>query len=66
LTRIDIGLNRQRARADAHANYVYKIDEEIDNMNTEELKAYAKACRNGWKDLIVHEGEGVGSVCVNS
>ena len=34
-------------------------------MNTEELKVYAKACHNGLKDLIVHEVEGVGSVCVN-
>ena len=35
-------------------------------MNIEELKAYAKACRNGWKYRIVHEEMGVGSVCVNS
>lgn len=34
-------------------------------MNFEELKVYAKAFRNGWKDLIVHEEEDVRSICVN-
>ena len=66
LTEIDIGLNRQRARANAGANFVYKTDEEIDNMYTEDIKEYARACRNGWQELIVNEEEGVGLVCVNS
>lgn len=34
-------------------------------MNIEDPKAYAKAFRNGWQDLIVHEEVGVESVCVN-
>ena len=34
-------------------------------MNTHEPKAYAKACHNGQQGLILHEEEGVGSVCVN-
>lgn len=34
-------------------------------MNIEELNVYAKASRNGWKDIIFHEEEGVESVCIN-
>ena len=34
-------------------------------MNIEELKSYVNGCRNGWKDLTVHEEEGIGSTCVN-
>ena len=34
-------------------------------MNIGELKAYANGFCNGGKDLIVHEEEGVVSVCVN-
>ena len=34
---VDVCLNRQRARENAHANFVYCIDEEIDNMNVEYL-----------------------------
>lgn len=34
-------------------------------MNIEELKVYAKCCRNDFQDLIFHEEEGVGSICVN-
>ena len=63
LTRIDIDLNRQRAWAKVHANFVYKKNEDIGNMNIEELKAYAKGCHNGWQDLIVHEEDGVWLVC---
>ena len=62
---IDIGLNRQRAREDAHDNFVYSTDNEIDNMSIEELRTYAKNYHNGWQDLIIHEEEGMRSVCVN-
>jgi len=65
LGRIDIGLNRKRARDNVHSNFVYNKDEEIENMNIEELRAYAKHCCNGWQDVILHGEEGVGSVCVN-
>ena len=34
---VDVCLNRQRARENARANFVYCIDEEIDNMNFEDL-----------------------------
>ena len=57
---VDVCLNQQIACENAHANFVYYTDEEIDNMNVEDLKIYAKNCRNGWKDLILHEEEGMG------
>ena len=62
---VDVCLNQQRARKNAHANFVYYTDENIDNMSVEDLKTYAKNFRNGWHDLIVHEQEGMGTVCVN-
>ena len=65
LVRVNICLNRQRARENARANFVYCTDEEIDNMSVKDLRIYAKNCRNGWKDLILHEEEGMGTVCVN-
>ena len=34
---VDVCLNRQRARENASANFVYCIDEEIGNMNVEDL-----------------------------
>ena len=58
-------LNRQRARENACANFVYCLDEKIDNMNVEDLRIYEKNCHNGWQDLILHEEEGTGTVCVN-
>ena len=44
---------------------MYYTDEEIDNMSVEDLKTYAKNCRNGWHDLIFHEEESMGTVFVN-
>ena len=52
---VDVCLNRKRARENAHANFLYCTDEEIDNMNVEDLQIYAKNCRNGFQDLILHE-----------
>ena len=52
---VDVFLNQQRARENVCANFVYYPDEQIDNMSVEDLKKYAKNCRNGWQDLIVHE-----------
>ena len=62
---IDIGLNQQRACDNSCANFLYNIDEEIENMNIEELRTYANHCCKGWQDLILHEENGVGLVCVN-
>ena len=62
---VDVFLNRQRARENARANFVYCADEEIDNMNVEDFRIYAKNCHNGFQDLILHEEEGTRTVCVN-
>ena len=62
---VDVCLNQQRAHENARANFLYYTDEDIDNMSVEDLKKYAKNCRNGWQDLIVHEEVGMGTVCVN-
>ena len=62
---VNVCLNRQRARENVRANFVYCTDEEIDNMSVEDVRIYAKNCRNGWQDLIIHEEEGTGTVCVN-
>ena len=61
----DVCLNRQRACENARASFVYHIDEEIENMSVEDLRTYANNCRNVWQDLIIHEQDGIGSVCVN-
>ena len=37
LSGVDLCLNRQRARENARANFVYRTDEEIFNMNVEDL-----------------------------
>ena len=65
LSGVNVCLNRQRACENARANFVYCTYEEIDNMNVEDLRIYAKNFRNGWQDLIIHEEEGMGTVCVN-
>ena len=44
---------------------MYYTDEEIESMSVEDLKTYANNCCNGLQDLIVHEQEGMGMVCVN-
>ena len=62
---VDVCLNRQRARENTSTNFVYCTDEDIDNMNVEDLRTYAKNCRNGLQDLIFHEEEGIGTVCVS-
>ena len=45
---VDVCLNWQRARENAHTNFVYYTVEEIDNMSVEDLKTYAKNFLNGW------------------
>ena len=44
---------------------MYYTDEDIDNMSVEDLKTYVNNFCNGWHDLIFHEEEGMGMVCVN-
>ena len=44
---------------------MYHTDDEIENMSIEELRTYVKNFHNGWHNLIIHEEEGMGSLCVN-
>ena len=65
LSGVYLCLNRQIARENARGNFVYRTYEEIYNMNVEDLRTYAINCRNGLQDLIFHEEEGTGTVCVS-
>jgi len=40
------------------------MDDDIDCMILEKVQAYAIFCCNSWKDLIGHDEEGTGSICV--
>ena len=62
---VDVFLNRKKAFENACANFVDYKDEEIDNMSVEDVRTYANNSLNGWKDLIIHEEEGMGSIRVN-
>ena len=65
LSGVDVCLNRKKARENACVNFVYCRDEEIDNMNVEYLRIYAKNCCNGFQDLILHKKESTEMVCVS-
>ena len=62
---VDVDMNQHRARACSHAFFSYKTDIEVDSMSLKDAKAYAKHCRDGWFELLHHEGEGMGKVCAN-
>ena len=61
---VDVGLNRERARATIQKNFVYKTNDELDCMGIEYLKAYAKLCRNIALDRISNDMSSIGEVCV--
>jgi hypothetical protein len=39
---VDVGMNRQRAKANSRAIFVYKTDAELDTMSAEDVLEYAK------------------------
>ena len=43
---VNIFLNRQRAHENAHADFVYYTDKDIDNISVEDLKTYENNFRN--------------------
>jgi hypothetical protein len=61
---VDVGLNRQRAKANSRAIFVYKTDAELDTMSVEDLKEYAKFFRDGWKEVIQNDEPNNRLVCV--
>ena len=60
---VSVGMDGHRARTTSCAHFCYKTHKEVDLMSLEDAKAYAKDCRDGWFDLLHHEGEGRGEVC---
>ena len=65
LVGVDVGMNRHRACACSRACFSYKTDIEVDSMSDEDVKAYENNFRDGWFELLHHEGEGRGEVCEN-
>ena len=65
LVGVDVGMNRHRECACSRSCFYYKTNIEVDSMSSEDAKAYAKHCRDGWFELLHHEGEGRGEVCEN-
>ena len=63
---VDVGLSRERARATIRQNFVYKTNDELDCMGIEDLKAYAKVCRDIASDIISNDTSSIGEVCVLS
>ena len=63
LVGVDVGMNRHKARAYSSAHFDYRTDAEVDSMTFEEVRHYAKKCRDAWNNLLDHEGEGRGEVC---
>ena len=63
---VDVGLSRERARATIQQNFVYKTHDLLYCMGIEDLKAYAKLCRNIASDRISNDTSSTGEVCVLS
>ena len=63
---VDVGLSREKAHATIRQNFVYKIDDELDCMDIEDLKAYAKLCHNIASDRISNDTSSIGEICVLS
>ena len=63
---VDVGLSREKACATIRQNFVYKMDDELDCMGIEDLKAYVKLCRNIASDRISNDTSSIGEVCVLS
>jgi len=60
----DVGMNRHKAHVDSSAHFDYRTNVKVDFMTLEEVRHYAKICRDGWNNLLGHEGEGRGEVCM--
>ena len=63
---VDVGLIQERAIANIRKKIVYKTNDELDRMDIEYLKAYAKVCRDIASDSISHDTSSIGEVCVLS
>ena len=59
----NVGLNKHRAWSNARGKFVYKSYVEVDDMILEDVLVYVNTCHDRWRELIGHEGEGMGSIC---
>jgi hypothetical protein len=60
---VDVGMKRQRAKANSRATFVDKTDADLDAMSAEEVLEYAKFCRDGWKKVIQNDDPNHRLVC---
>ena len=63
---VDVGFSWERDRATIRQNFVYKTNDELYCVGIEDLKAYAKLCRNIALDRISNDTSSIGEVCVLS
>lgn len=63
---VDVGLIRERARSIICQNFSYKMNDELDGMSIEDLKDYAKVCRDIALDVLSNDTSSIGEVCVLS
>jgi hypothetical protein len=61
---VGVGMNRQRAKANSRATFVYKTNAELDTMSAEDVKEYAKFCHDRWKKVIQNDDSNNRLVCV--
>ena len=61
---VDVGLGWERAQATFCQRFVYKTNDEVDSMSIEDLRAYAKECRDTSFDILSHEITSIGEVCI--
>jgi hypothetical protein len=62
LVGVDVGLVRERARSAIRQKFVYKTDDEIDGMSIEDVRAYAKICRDLAANVISNDTSSLGEV----
>ena len=59
-------MSQERAQSTIWKNFVYKTNDDLDRMGIEDLKAYAKVCRDIASDVIFNDTSSIGEVCVLS
>jgi hypothetical protein len=61
---VGVDMNRQQAKANSRATFVYKTDAELDTMPTKNILEYEKFCWDGWKKVIQNDDTNRRFVCV--
>jgi hypothetical protein len=63
LAGVEVGLGRERARAIVRQSFVYKTNDEVDALSIDDLRAYAKSCRDIASDVLSNDTSSMGEVC---